>query len=391
MHNFYGIRTKVNNFRKGTILDAYDQPTYISFALDFRFEETNNFSDLLWSSPLFSKGSAENTNSAQTYLGSIGHKDKENSLAKFKSILEYLTFNAPWYFQSITGLDKLWSNATDMAKGYKGSEAVLTIKTLEALDLRMTELANLYRSAIYDKVYMRERVPDNLRWFAMDIYLAEVRNIRFNAPGSYSNMTSSIGINTTGLNNAVSQAGAGLSAITGNSDLDQSSSMKQFGYVKFKCRQCEFDFSSSMPGSGGMINVNPQDQPTESGFNIKVGYFEEESQYHDSSQLSDDFITNSLRNPWSAMNTAANIQNKVEGATFLPGVGGFVQNGLDSAQEGLRHIGGLISPALEAALSGPKVKDIGNIYDKPGPKYDVTQVKDPYPTTGSKNLGDFYQ
>ena len=217
MHNFYGIRTKTNSFRKGTMLDAYDQPTYISFALDFRFEEANNIAqDILWSSPLFSKGSSTNTNSAQTYLGSNGHKDKEESLVKFKSILEYLTFNAPWYFQSISGLEKLWSNATDIAGGYKGNEAVLTIDTLEALDLRIIELASLYRSVIYDKVYMRERVPENLRWFAMDVYLAEARNIRFNTTGRYSNMTSALGINTTGLNNVISQAGAGLSALTGN-------------------------------------------------------------------------------------------------------------------------------------------------------------------------------
>lgn len=364
MHNFYGIRTKTNNFRKGTILDAYDQPTYISFALDFRFEETNNSAqDILWSSPLFSKGGADNPNSAQTYLGSIGHKDKELNLVKFGSILEYLTFNAPWYFQSILGLDKLWSNATNMADANKSHEAVLTIKTLEALDLRITEIANLYRASVYDKVYMRERVPENLRWFAMDIYLAEVRNFRYNTTGGYSNMSSAIGINTTPLNNAVSQAGAGLSAITGDSNLDQSSSMKQFGYVKFKCRQCEFDFSSSLPGGSGAIGVNPADRPTDNEFKIKIGYFEEESKYHDSGELNDDSVTNSIKNPWSAINTAANIQNKVEGATFLPGVGGFVQSGLDNAQEGLRNIGGLVSPALAAALSGPSVKKIGNIYE----------------------------
>jgi hypothetical protein len=368
MHNFYGIRTKADNFRKGTLLDPYDQPTYISFALDFRFEETESLAtDILWSSPLFSKGSADNPNSAQTYLGSIGYKDMEGSLAKFKSILEYLTFNAPWYFQSISGLNKLWQNATNMASGYKGNEAVLTIDTLEALDLRITELASLYRTAVYDKQYMRERVPENLRWFAMDVYLAEVRNIRFNTAGRFSNMTSAIGINTSGLNNAISQASAGISALAGNGELDISSTMKQFGFVKFKCRQCEFDFSDSMPGGSQEIGVNPADRPTNNQFKIKVGYFEEESEYADSTALYDSFVKNALKDPWRAMNTAADIQSRVQGATFLPGVGGFVQNGLDKAQESLSSIGGLISPALTAALNIPRVSKLGDLFEGNNP------------------------
>ena len=368
MHNFYGIRTKTTSFRKGTILDPYDQPTYISFALDFRFEETESLAtDLLWSSPLFSKGSVNNPNSAQTYLGSIGYKSMEESLAKFKSILEYLTFNAPWYFQSISGLDKLWSNATDITNGYKGDDAVLTIDTLESLDLRITELANLYRAAIYDKQYMRERVPDNLRWFSMDVYLAEVRNFRFNTAGRFSNMTSSLGINTTGLNNAITQASAGLSAITGNSALDLSSTMKQFGFVKFKCRQCEFDFSDSMPGGSSSIGVSPGDSPTSGKFKIKVGYFEEESEYADSTQLSDSFVKNAARDPWSAMNTAADLQSRVQGATMLPYAGGFVQNGLDRVQENLRTVGGIVSSALGSALSNPGIRSLGDLYESSDP------------------------
>jgi hypothetical protein len=369
MHNFYGVRNKVNNFRKGFLLDPYDQPTYLTFALDFRFESTNvTGRDMLWSSPLFEPGGADNTFSAQTYLGSIGHKDKEASLVKFKSILEYLTFNAPWYFQSITGLKDLWKNATTEG-GWKGKDTVLTISTLEAIDLRISEIANLYRSAVYDKVYMRERVPDNLRWFAVDIYVAEARNLRLQVDGQYSNMTSALGINTAGLNRAATNLSAGLSGVTGNSDLDLSNVMKQFGYMKFKCRQCEFDFSDSFAG-GSELNVTHQtgESPAANSFGIKVGYFEEESEYHDSSKLTDDVVMNALRNPWSAMNTAANVQSRVASATFLPGVGGFVENGVQGLQEKLKTIGGLVNPALGAAFSGPSIDKLGDLYANNNPR-----------------------
>jgi hypothetical protein len=370
MHNFYGVRNKVDNFRKGFLLDPYDQPTYLTFALDFRFESTAQTlaGDFLWASPLFEKGGKDNPNSAQTYLGSIGHKDKEQSLEKFKSILEYLTFNAPWYFQSISGLEKLWENATNMSNGYKGNEAVLTIDTLEAIDLRISEIANLYRSSIYDKVHMRERVPDNLRWFALDIYVAEARNIRFNTAGSFSNMSSALGIDTSGLNRTITNASAGLGSLLGNQQLDQSNPMKQFGYMKFKCRQCEFDFSSSFAGGTELsVDTSKATAPNTNKFKIKVGYFEEESEYHDSSKLADDYIKNALNNPWSAMNSAANLQTRVAGASMLPGVGGFVDKGTQWGQDKLKLIGGLVNPALGAAFGGPTVSSIGDLNSKNNP------------------------
>ena len=367
MHNFYGVRNKVDNFKKGFFLDPYDQPTYLTFALDFRFEGIDvdsTLDDGLWKSPLFESGGPTKWRSAQTHLGSLGYKDKEASLVKFKSILEYLTFNAPWYFQSIKGLEKLWSNATDMAGAYKGNEAVLTIETLEAIDLRITEIASLYRSAVYDKVYMRELVPDNLRWFCVDVYVAEARNIRYNPTGSFSNMTSALGIDTSGLNRTLTDASAGLGSLLGNQQLDQSNPMKQFGYLKFKCRQCEFDFSDTFAGGTELsIDTTKANGPNTNKFNIKVGYFEEESEYHDSTKIADDYVTNALKNPWSAMNTAADIQTRVGGASDLPFVGGFVDKGVQGLQEKLKLVGGLVNPALSAAFGGPNIKNIGDLYE----------------------------
>jgi hypothetical protein len=216
---------------------------------------------------------------------------------------------------------------------------------------------------------MRSRVPDNLRWFAMDIYVAEARNIRFNSAGSFSNMTSAMGVDTTGLNRVITNASTGLGSFLGNQQLDQSNPMKQFGYMKFKCRQCEFDFSESFAG-GAEINIDTEKigGPNTNSFKIKVGYFEEESEYHDSSKLSDDMITAALSDPWSAMNLAAGAQTRIEGASMLPGVGGFVDRGVQGLQEKLKTIGGLVNPALSAAFGGPTVSNIGDLYPTNNPK-----------------------
>jgi len=370
MHNFYGVRNKVDNFRKGLFIDPYDQPTYLTFAIDFRFEsQPEKSGDVLWKSPLFEKGSEENYNSAQTYLGSIGYKDREERIAKFKSILEYLTFNAPWYFQSISGLDKMWEVATDVAGARKSKSATVTIDTMEAIDLRITQLANLYRSSVYDTEYMRELVPDNLRWFCMDIYVAEARNIRYNPAGQFSNMTSALGIDMSGINRVLTNAGSAASSLLGNRELDQSSPLKQFGFVKFKCRQCEFDFSGSFPG-GQKLDVAMESttaKPIASSFKINIGYFQEESEYNDATKITDDPITSSLRNPWNARNTAANLQTRLEGASDLPFVGGFVDNARQYSQDRLQSIGGLINPALQAAFNSSGIRSIGDLYEGNNP------------------------
>ncbi len=358
MHNFYGITNKVNTFRKGLNLDRYDEPTYLTFSIDFGFDNGGQvFDDIEAGSPLFANPNVSNQLSARRYLGAIGHKDKEQNLEVFRGILEYLTFYAPWYFQSITGLDKLWTAGTDIKKGHK--QTTLTIETLEAIDLRITELANLYRSSIYDKAYLTERLPDNLRWFTMDIYIAEVRNIRYTAGGEIANL---FGVSTGAINNLVTQASEALSAL--NPELDLSSVLKQFGYVKFKCRQCEFDFSNSFVG-GSELGVKAGDNPAKGSFDIKIGYFEEESEYQDGTKLLDSFAMSKVNDPWSARNSNAKLANALGSASNLPFVGPFAQNAQQGVQGALEAIGGFINPTLAAAnrFISPSKKSLGNIYE----------------------------
>lgn len=349
MHNFLGIKNKTDNFRKGVFTDPYDEPTFLTFALDFAFEDSSGSlaNAHIWDSPIF----GESDGSMISFLKSRGHADKANSIKVFKGILRYLTFDAPWYFQSISGLGTMWKDATNTERGWKAKESILTVNTLEAVDLRITELADIYRNAVYDKVHMRERVPDNLRWFSMDIYMAEARNLRYRIPGLGQNIANAFGINTGELGNIVG-GGNVLSNV-----------LEQYGYVKFKCRQCEFDFSESFSG-GSSLNVTTTNIPATNSFKIKIGYFEEESRYADGTKLFDDQTKSDVNNPWSLRNIGSTVANVGSFLSGLPVIGDDIQNAGQSVQNSLATIGGLINPALGAASNflEPPVTDLGNIY-----------------------------
>lgn len=378
MYNFFNVANNVSRFRRGYVTDPYDEPTYLSFGIEFNFDGLDPFHETtLWASPLFQKGSTAQPYSARSYLGSIGRNDMEDALGTFRDLLEYVSTQAPWYFQSISGLDKMHEAATNMVDAKKYDQ-ILTIETLEAVDLRITQLANLYRAAIYDKEAMLARVPENLRWFSMDVWIAETRNLRFEIPGMAGNVANALGINTASINGTGSKIGASLSGL-GIGD-DPNSTIKQFGFIKFKCRQCEFDFSGSF-AAGSQVSVVTDNKANSNSFAIKVGYFEEESGYYDGTKLYDSPAKNEVNNPWSVRNTLADATNILNSAAGLPVVGKFAAKGIEATTNGLKSIGGLTNKVTEpiaGALYAP-VKKLGDVYPD--------QQRPSSPT----NLGDVYE
>lgn len=308
--NFLNLERHTNNFRKGIQQDNFDEPTYLTFSLEFDLDSPmQDSSNFLNSSPLFNTkdGSSQ---SAINYLLSRGHDDKANQISVFNNILKYLRDDTPWYFQSITGLEKLWEGATKMEAPMKTSDATITVKTLEAVDLRITELADLYRNSVYDKQYMRERVPDNLRWFSMDIYVAEFRNLRNTLPSLISTPFN-VGVPTLG----------GLLGTRSSSDVGNI--LDNFGYVKFKCRQCEFDFSKSFAGGSGEIIIGGDGvKQATNTFNIKIGWMEEENSYSSGSKTYDNYTAGSIRgNSWNGKGFKNGLGDAAAFLTGLPVVG----------------------------------------------------------------------
>ena len=325
--NFLNTERHDSNFRKGIVRDQFDEPTYLTFSLDFTFDDNYRSDNFLAVSPLFNQAEGK-SQSAINYLLQRGHDDKANQLAVFKNILRYLRDDTPWYFQEVRGLDEIWKKATNMDEPMKGGE--ITVETLEAVDLRMTELADLYRNSVYDKQYMRERVPDNLRWFSMDIWIAEFRNLRNTLPSLVNLGT---GINIGGPNLA-GLAGAGN--FVGNV-------LDNFGYVKFKCRQCEFDFSDSFPGGRNMKIGSSNRSQEKSSFRIKIGWVEEENKYSSGSNTFDDAVSGKIRgNSWDKKQLGANLDS----------VGGFL-TGLPVVGDKISATGAKASESISSVLNTP--------------------------------------
>jgi hypothetical protein len=325
--NFLNTERHLSNFRKGIVRDQFDEPTYLTFSLDFTFDDMYRNDDFLAISPLFNVAEGK-SQSAINYLIQRGHTDKANQLSIFSKLLKYLRDDTPWYFQEVVGLNALWQKATNMAEPMKGGE--ITVKTLEAVDLRMTELADLYRNAVYDKQYMRERVPDNLRWFSMDIWVAEFRNLR-NVLPSLVNLGAGINIGGPNLAGALG-AGNNLGNVLDN-----------FGYVKMKCRQCEFDFSDSFPG-GPSMSIGGNKQPEANQFKIKIGWMEEENHYSSGSATYDDATSAKTRgsNTWDKAGLGANLDS----------LGGFL-TGLPIIGNKASTIGGKASEGISSVLNTP--------------------------------------
>lgn len=396
MHNFYGVQNKVNNFRKGSFIDPYDEPTYLSFALDFQFETVGtDIMDPIECSPLFEEP-VGNNNSAMAYLNSnaVGKKDKEESLRTFKSILKYLTFEAPWYFQEISGLENLWTASTNIETGTK--ETKIDITTLEAVDLRITELASLYRNAIYDKHKLTERVPDNLRWFSMDIWIAETRNMRYSIPGAAGSLLGSNQITgkIAGFTNSLVTTASTITSSFGNTD--PTSTIEQFGYVKFKCRQCEFDFSGSFPQEGNSMSIATSNMPATNKFSIKIGYFEEEANFYDGTTLYDDATKAKIKDPWAMRGDMQNIRDKVNSVSNLP----FVRGAKDKITDGIGKVSdaavskmqGWVPDSVRAAITN--LSRIGTAYPEPEKRAGVSSLGDEYPDLQAPpsvtDLGDIY-
>ena len=120
------------------------------------------------------------TNTAAKYLSVLHHSqrykmsvpgERLNALVKFTNMLSHISCKEPWYIKSIKGLGQVDSiKLEDMAK-----EKVIEIGMgMEAIDMRLTTMFDLYRFACYDMANCREIIPDNLRKFEMQVVVFNV-------------------------------------------------------------------------------------------------------------------------------------------------------------------------------------------------------------------------
>ncbi len=171
----------------------FDEPTYLTFRIEFMFDYNAYIEDLYgdystqydyFPEPLlvipsendkqFAKGIAKY--SSYNYLGNnLGDYYRQDILWLFVKGLKDLTENYSYYFQSVEGLGDLMKVNPSNGIRIKNDEGIIKIKCYEGLDLKVTQLMQLYRKAVWDDVYQRWILPDMMRYFAMKIYVSEIR------------------------------------------------------------------------------------------------------------------------------------------------------------------------------------------------------------------------
>ena len=168
---------------------SLDDPTYLGF--NIRFDTA---------SPLFngidsgnvtkgnggdttqnnSSNDIPETESAIGYLTVRGETTVANYLKAFGQGLLEIQRTRPYYFQTIDGLQAAYTKSVDMLDPYMGTPAAdgITVGMLEALDLKMSAIFNLYKMAAFDVKYKRLRIPKNLLRFNVYVDVLEMRKFK---------------------------------------------------------------------------------------------------------------------------------------------------------------------------------------------------------------------
>jgi len=275
MHNF---QDNINIFRRGFIDTPFsNEPTFLTFSIEIDFDSIFDQSTGMSTSPFFD---LYTSNGAYQYLMGRGYKKEANNLIGFRDKLKQLIDTQPWFFQSVSGLNELWRENTDMKKAYKGADKKITIETLESLNLSITHIADLYREIAYDAKYRRELLPDNLRYFSCSIYVAEFRNLHI----SERDKVNKLNLELDEFNTPNSYY----------SDVQYNFFDVYKHHMKFNCTMCEFDFSESVPFDNLTV-IKPE--MSKNKFSIKPQFFNEDNSYGLDNTVLDD-VNLIKRNAW---------------------------------------------------------------------------------------------
>lgn len=325
-NGFYGDTT---NFYPSVFSRIFDEPTYLTFKIDFdfntkmieNFAPNNNdpLSIVAYDNmpmPFLSLGTTNYYSTFKYLSNNKGEQQRANMLYLFISGLKDIQQNYPYYFNSIEGLGDLMKINTKNGIRLKDDEGILTIKCYESLDLKITQLLQLYRKIVWDDVYQRWILPDMMRYFKMNIYISEIRLFHSMSSSSSKNNQSKLidipsSINSTSysdissssnsldkINNILNNACAISSQVLGtnstitknlnstNSVIDSINSIKTdinsdfiklcnnaindvMPTIKLECNMCEFVIDDTLSHVNSLLSYKSTTQ-TEPVLKIKV-------------------------------------------------------------------------------------------------------------------------
>jgi hypothetical protein len=335
---------------------SIDDPTYLGFELMFDISSPL-FNGTVVGDPGIDDGGSSNdypsTPSAIGYLNKIGEANRVQYLKSFcQGILE-IQRTRPYYFQTIAGLLEAFQKSTDFSKdpftGSTGNDGI-SVGCLEALDLKITALFNMYRMAVYDMRYKRFVLPKNLCRFDIYINVHEIRKFR--------STVSSTGADTKTYGN-VPEAGNTNSAGADSSSVTNENTSQ----IRFKFTECLFDVAASGKVFDGVTNSGGAIATTE----LKFGYstlelisqysgfanaLEEDKQQNSSSPGMEDKQKSFLKSK------LAEVVSKAEGVgdTALANLKAAPGRALDAVQ---RRVGGIIDSAVLGNVFGLQTQLLG--------------------------------
>ena len=201
-----GFLAQNSVFKPSFFARMFDEPTYLTFKIEFMFNDptndarnqaynnsgildstiTNVYYSVMYDhmpEPFLDDyqivgGSMDSSTgkrySTESYLDlNLGDHGRAQLLHNFKMALKDIEKNFPFYFTSISGLDSLVKVAPN--QGIRLKDCTISIDCMEGLDLKITQLLQLYRKIVWDDVYQRWILPDMMRYFGMRIYVSEMR------------------------------------------------------------------------------------------------------------------------------------------------------------------------------------------------------------------------
>lgn len=350
-----GFLSNESKFQPNVFSRLFDEPTYLTFRIEFNFRDdrvennTGNKSMTFWSQsydympePFLAKN-LRNLPVYSTYQYLQNNKSEGKRAAMLNTFidsLEDIQNNYPYYFQSVDGLADLMK--IDPKRGIRipsDQNNIITIKCLEGLDMKITQLMQTYRKIVWDDYYQRWVLPDMMRYFNMKIYVSEIR--LFHSASTLESKHSSPrminiidSLNATAYNN-VSKASSILDTVNNVLNDVTSLSTQLLGtrsavtaavstvgqvldtarglgtglasdYYKlcnnainnimpticFDCHQCEFVIDDTLSHIGSLSASTKDTKPAEPTIKIKVGRLMDEQVYPLNKSISSSFKNN---------------------------------------------------------------------------------------------------
>ena len=192
--------------------------------------------------------------------------DRLKALQKFGTILSYINGHAPWFFDSIGGLDK--ATVLDLKEPTKDREIEIGFRE-DAVDMRLTNLVDLYKYACFDYINMKEIVPENLRLFDMIIVLFHTP-LRWYHTGMKTMKRGTFEYKSLNAKPTTSIVTTKNDYGTTKQDVTEGFPEDRMSYKMYTFKGCEFDVAS-------MGAMYPSEMKNEAAFNmgaakIKIKY-----------------------------------------------------------------------------------------------------------------------